>query len=370
MKFCIVTHVVHKFNDGKIYGYAPYINEMNIWVKNVDKVYIIAPKSKEELSEIDAPYIHSNIHFIEIPSLHFKSLKNIGLSFVNSLKIIFILFKAFKKVDHIHLRCPGNIGLLGVLVQLFFPKIKKTAKYAGNWDLKAKQPFSYKIQKELLRNTFFSRKMQTIVYGNWQNSTKNIKSFFTATYSENEKIFCEPRNLSKTIKFLFVGTLSIGKNPVYAIDIVKKLKKANPDVLLEIYGDGFLKSEIETKINSEKLNDFVFLKGNVNKEKMKAIYQNAHFLVLPSKSEGWPKVVAEAMFWGCLPISTKVSCVPDMLGYGERGLLLKENLEEDVQQIVDLITNQESFSKKCTKGILWSQQYTLERFEREINKQV
>src|SRR5690606_34200508 len=51
---------------------------------------------------------------------------------------------------------------------------------------------------------------------------------------------------------------------------------------------------------------------------------DSHFLILASKSEGWPKAVAEAMFFGCILIVTPVSCVPWMLNYGSRGILIPE----------------------------------------------
>jgi hypothetical protein len=63
---------------------------------------------------------------------------------------------------------------------------KKTAKYLGNWDPKAKQPFTYKLQRWILSNTFLTRKMQVLVYGEWEGSNKIIKPFFTATYSESQ----------------------------------------------------------------------------------------------------------------------------------------------------------------------------------------
>ena len=112
--------------------------------------------------------------------------------------------------DHIHLRCPGNVGLLGSLVQVFFPSKPKTAKYAGNWDPKAKQPLSYKIQKWLLSNTLLTKNMTVLVYGEWPNQTKNIKSFFTATYREADKKEIQIRKLEADIQFVFVGTLSVG----------------------------------------------------------------------------------------------------------------------------------------------------------------
>ena len=47
-------------------------------------------------------------------------------------------------------------------------------------------------------------------------------------------------------------------------------------------------------------------------------------MILPSKSEGWPKAIAEGMFFGCIPIATPVSCVPWMLADGSRGILVSE----------------------------------------------
>ena len=43
MRFVVVTHVDHVFQDNHYYAYGPYVREMNIWFKQVDEVIIIAP---------------------------------------------------------------------------------------------------------------------------------------------------------------------------------------------------------------------------------------------------------------------------------------------------------------------------------------
>jgi hypothetical protein len=48
------------------------------------------------------------------------------------------IFVAKKNADHIHLRCPGNIGLLGFINIFSFKKAKP--QICWNWDPKAKQP--------------------------------------------------------------------------------------------------------------------------------------------------------------------------------------------------------------------------------------
>jgi len=368
MTFCIITHVTHLQSEDKYFGYAPYVNEMNLWLKHVDKVIIVAPLKVIDKTAIHEAYLHPNIEFIEVPSFSFTSFKDIVKSIL-LLPILFLkIIDGMKRSTHIHLRCPGNMGLLGVFAQLFFPKKPKTAKYAGNWDSNSKQPLSYKIQKSLLSNTFFTKNMQVLVYGDWQNQSKNVKSFFTATYREDEKTAVTARNLDTKLHFLFVGTLSVGKQPIYAVKLVESLKKKGVAVQLSIYGEGLEKQAIENYIHVNELTDVVFLVGNVNREEMKLIYQKSHFMILPSKSEGWPKVVAEAMFWGCLPIVSKVSCVPNMLDNGNRGILLSEDLENDCNLVLKCIKNQELYDAKINAAISWSRNFTIDKFENEIEK--
>ena len=115
-----------------------------------------------------------------------------------------------------------------------------------------------------------------------------------------------------------------------------------------------------------KLENIIFLKGNQNQETIKKAYIENHFVVLPSLSEGWPKAVAEGMFWGCLPIASKVSCVPNMLENGKRGLLLDLKLNQDVQNIESILKNNNLYQDKVIKSVQWSRQFTMDVFEEEI----
>ena len=368
MTFCIITHVPHTYSNGRYFAYAPYVNEMNIWLKYVEKVIIVAPLKKSEISVIHQHYKHSNIVFVAVPSFSLIGIKAVLKTLYHLPVLLFSIIKAMKRSDHVHLRCPGNMGLLGSIVQLFFPNKIKTAKYAGNWDSKSTQPFTYILQKKILSNTILSKNMKVLVYGDWKNQTKNIKSFFTATYSESEKLVMEPKKLNGIINFIFVGNLTSGKQSILAVKIVSELKKRNYNVSLSVYGEGVERQNLENYISSNNLSEFVALKGNCDREQMKTVYQKSHFLLLPSKSEGWPKVVAEAMFWGCLPISTSVSCVPFMLDYGNRGVLMTTNFEENISEICTLIENENLYAAKIKAAISWSRRYTIDTFEVEIKK--
>ena len=371
MKLVVISSAPIVQKEGENYLYAPYEKEMQLWAKHANSIQFCCPIWKEDKKLLIAPISFETTPTIELKEFDITSFSNMLRAIPSAFVDLIRIFEAMKKADHIHLRCPGNMALLAAVVQIFFPKKVKTAKYAGNWDPKARQPFTYKLQRWILSNTILTKNIQVLVYGDWENQTKNIKPFFTATYSESEILNSNFRIQNKdqeSIKFLFVGTLSKGKQPLYAIQIVEELFKKGKNVTLDLFGDGAMKSEIETYIRNNDLESIIQLKGNQSKDAILTAYQNSHFLILPSKSEGWPKVVAEAMFWGCVPIASPVSCISYMMGNGSRGILLHEKIQEDINQIDMVINNQDFYHKIASEGQSWSQQFTTDKFEAEISK--
>ncbi|WP_417887319.1 glycosyltransferase family 4 protein [Zunongwangia sp.] len=369
MNFLIITHVRHTCKNGQYFGYAPYIREMNMWLQCVDHAEVIAPLVKKSSSNIEIAYSQDLLNFTDVPAFQITSLTNTLATFIKLPFIIFKLFKGMKSADHIHLRCPGNMGLLGSVIQIFFPFKSKTVKYAGNWDPNSKQPLTYKLQKWIISNTFLSRNTKVLVYGEWPNQTNNIIPFFTASFSKKEIIDLKPKKLGEKINFIFVGSLVDGKQPLLAIKIVEALKKKGHHAInLKIFGEGILKQSLLDYVKQKKLDGYVKICAGISLEELKEEYCKAHFSILPSKSEGWPKAVAEAMFFSCVPITTPVSCVPWMLNNGERGILLNHNFEKNIDEIIKVIRSPEQFSRMSKNAAEWSTKYTLEYFESEIQK--
>lgn len=359
MHIVVITLAPTLTISNKLCAYAPYVREMDLWFKHVNTVTIVSPTSYSK-NLLTASFNRQDIEVVDIPSLSFNTAIKALVSFISLPVVMLRIFREMRKAGHIHLRCPGNIGLLGALVQILFPKKVKTTKYAGNWDPKAKQPLSYKLQKWILSNTRLTKNMTVLVYGDWPNQSKNIQSFFTASYLEKDKNTCV-KNFNGSFKFMFVGSLVAGKRPEYAVKLVTQLYNRGLPVTLDIYGDGNLR-----EILAHKLTDYIKLHGNKDAVIVKEAYKEAHFLILASKSEGWPKVVAEAMFHGAVPLVTPISCVPWMLGKDKRGMLLSLNLENDVQAITRILEHKDRYDKISEQAQKWSQNYTLERFENEI----
>lgn len=366
MRFLVITNAPTLKKNNLHGAYAPYVNEMDIWFKYVDEVVIVSPTSYNQ--ELLLSSFKKQPNVVSIPSLNFTSFLNILKSIIFLPIITFKLIVEMYKADHIHLRCPGNIGLLGCFVQLFFPKKNKTTKYAGNWNPKSKQPLSYRVQKWILSSTLLTKNMQVLVYGKWKNQTKNIKPFFTATYKQSEIELIEKRDYTSVLKFVFVGSLVIGKRPLLTIQIIEDLYKQGHHVTLDMFGDGHLKLELLEYVSKNNLESYITIHGNQTKATVKEALKRSHFSILPSKSEGWPKAIAEAMFFGVIPIVTKISCVPYMLNDGERGVLIEPKLSVAVKSISTCLENKENLHLISKKATLWSQKYTLDVFETEISK--
>lgn len=394
---------------------------MNLWLRYVDAVHIVAPIIRNSTpTEIDMAYCHERLTLSSIPSFSLIDWRNRAKALGIIPVILFKVMRAMQQTDHIHLRCPGNVGLIGCLAQILFPQKKKTAKYAGNWDLESRQPWSYRLQQLILRSTFLSRNMTALIYGQWPDQTRNTLSFFTATYGEkdNESVAKEP--LGNRVKLAYVGGLTPNKSPIIALEVLRRLIEDNIHAELTYCGDGPERECLSARVrewesggrgrrtgkecrgegvsgygsqspvrtddgerrteepvaigkepstmHQEPRTKVQFL-GNVSAEKVKEVLKESHFLVFVSRSEGWPKAVAEAMWWGCVPITSSVSCVPQMVGErGERGYLSDGDPKKISEIIRRAMDDESSYLRQSKAAQEWARQYTLERFEAEIAK--
>ena len=137
-----------------------------------------------------------------------------------------------------------------------------------------------------------------------------------------------------SIVFLFVGKLIDKKRPM---DFVKAIEIANKDqqsVVGLIVGDGPLRGEVESLINSEKLP--IAFAGFLNQSEMAKAYVVSDGLVLPSDGgETWGLVVNEAMATG-LPaiVSDQVGCEPDLIEPGITGEVFQCGSVESLAKVM------------------------------------
>jgi hypothetical protein len=95
---------------------------------------------------------------------------------------MFKIFKAMRQADHIHLRCPGNTGLLGCFYR-FFPKRKQPNMLEIG--IQSKQPWTYKPKKKYFKY-FFDQKYTGFDLRSMGRTIRELQIIFTASYYEIE----------------------------------------------------------------------------------------------------------------------------------------------------------------------------------------
>lgn len=107
---------------------------------------------------------------------------------------------------------------------------------------------------------------------------------------------------NKIIKILFVSRLIERKGLHFIIPKLKEIeKKSQKKIQLVIVGDGPYREKLEKIANENRCTSMICFEGQKDKAELLSYYQQADIFILPSKKEGMPNVVLEAMACG-LPI--------------------------------------------------------------------
>ena len=112
--------------------------------------------------------------------------------------------------------------------------------------------------------------------------------------------------------------------------------------------------------------------GFLKKDDIVAIYTKCEFIVLPSRSEGFPKVIGEAMNFGCIPIVSDVSCISQYIQNSVNGFLTKpitsKEIIKNIQLAIKLNGNEKEKIKKYNYEL--AEKFTYEYYNHRIKNEI
>lgn len=146
-----------------------------------------------------------------------------------------------------------------------------------------------------------------------------------------------PFKMEMDNRIVSVGRLEKQKNHLLLINSFKKISEKYPNLVLEIYGGGSLKSELQRKILELKLEEKVFLKGSCSNVLDKIL--SARLFVLSSNYEGMPNALMEAMCLGVPSLSSDCPCggPRELIQNRQNGYLFSNQDENSLLQKMDEI---------------------------------
>ena len=150
------------------------------------------------------------------------------------------------------------------------------------------------------------------------------------------------------VTILTIARLVEKKGVRYGIQATAKVLEEYPDVEYTIIGDGPLRDEIETLVDTLNLRNKVTLLGWKKQEEITELMHDFDILLAPSVTsedgdqEGIPVVLMEAMAQGLPVVSTYHSGIPELVQDGESGFLVPErDIDALAEKLKYLIKHQE-----------------------------
>ncbi len=131
---------------------------------------------------------------------------------------------------------------------------------------------------------------------------------------------------SGPFKLLFVGTFGERKGCHELIEAIAILRREGFDCRLNIVGREEYAGEaisLHNDVDGYRLNNIVYFLGQRAPEELPSLYADSDAFCLPSRLEGLPLALIEAMAYGLPVIATPVGCVEDLVIHGKTGLLAK-----------------------------------------------
>jgi glycosyltransferase involved in cell wall biosynthesis len=120
-------------------------------------------------------------------------------------------------------------------------------------------------------------------------------------------------------QLLFVGRLLREKGLFELVEALADANAGSP-ADLSIVGEGPVHEQLAAEVLRLRLDERVTFRGYLHGDELAAAYRAADIFVLPSWSEGFPTVIAEAMGHGLPVITTRIRGAADHLVEGENAL--------------------------------------------------
>ncbi|MFR1836643.1 MAG: glycosyltransferase family 1 protein [Turicibacter sanguinis] len=174
-------------------------------------------------------------------------------------------------------------------------------------DLKFDYKYPFRVYGRLnLKSSFTHRFACSKRAGEWlfgKKYNKEVKILNNAVdtnrFKYDQSIRKQYRNelgIANKIVIGHVGRFNPQKNHRFLIDIFKEVNQKNPDTVLLLIGDGYLKLQIEEKVRQFNLSNSVIFLGL--RDDIPELMQAMDLFLFPSLFEGLPVVLVEAQASG------------------------------------------------------------------------
>ena len=358
-------------NESGQFAFGPVVRELEYIAPYFDEITWVGFERTDKAGDLSMKKIETDkIKIVLLKSVGGQGLIQFAKILLHYPTIYFVILKHVRKANIIHTRAPSHPALIAFLISFFIRKNKIWwNKYAGDWG-QLTPSFAYKFQREILKKMSFSK---VTINGFWPNQEKHCFSFENPCLTNediqigekiaNNKVFSSPFTLA------FVGRFDDVKGVSTLLNALKKIPIEMIDKI-HLIGDG-PKTAIY-KLEAKELGPKAIFHGQLEKSKLHDLISESHFFLLPSKAEGFPKVVAEAACYGVIPIVSNVGSIEHYINQNNgfvwdinnKSISYEEVLKHAVQ------TNSLELKQKSSEILNLAALFTFENYLKKINQYI
>lgn len=286
------------------------------------------------------------------------------------LRNLRLLVRQFRQADAVHAPIPGDIGTVGIILALLMGK-PLFVRHCGNW-----------LRPKTAAENFWKWLMQRFAGGNnimlatgggsSPPSPKNprVKWIFSTSLRRDQIAdLGSPRPYpgNRPVRLVLAARQDRLKGTELVIEALPLIHAQFPGVVFEVLGDGRDLPSFRQAAADLGVAGFVHFHGYVNHDRVLQIMKQADLFCFPTMaSEGFPKVVLEAMACGLPVVTTAVSVLPQLVSGGCGVILAAATPEAVAKAVCSILDSPQEYEAMSRHAVERAQQYSLEAWRDQI----
>ena len=322
--YIALEDVFNRDSQGNIWSAAGF--EPNFWERYaaVFETIVVVARMRD-VSELAPPHLIISRRQLSFAGLRFYRGP------IDFLRSLFWLLPQIRKISsrpgYFILRLPGAIGtLLGIMCAV--RRRPFAVELVGDpHDVLSGEGFSPIVRMMRAPITLATKLLCRISVGNTYVTERTLqlryptgKGRYNDGISSINLASMQISDSAKTyeahtpFRLFFCGSLAqLYKGPDVLIEAVALLTEKGKDVIVEIAGDGNFRARLENLARDRGVADRFSFRGHIPRGAVLAACDAADVFVMPSRTEGLPRAMVEAMARGMCCIGARVGGIPELL---------------------------------------------------------
>jgi glycosyltransferase involved in cell wall biosynthesis len=172
------------------------------------------------------------------------------------------------------------------------------------------------------------------------------------------------RRVSRPVRLITVGRLSITKRVDVLIDAVELLKERGFEARLNVVGEGSLEESLKQTVSRQGLGDTVNIAGHSEAEAMPQLYRQSDVYVSATMQEGMSNAMLEAMASGLPIVTTCCEGVEELIA--DNGIIVQEARPAEIADaVMQLAGDNESYARMSAAAEARARKFTWSRVAQE-----